>query len=218
MTDKSNPAGVFDAIPPYLVREGFLGSELVDKLIEFAVENEARFEDSTTGNTGNEQVRPEWRVSRLLRDFGPLKKEIKSRFKAALPEALESLGMPDFELYHVELEIVAHGNGAFYNTHIDTAIDKDDESVRVLTAVYYFHANPKIFQGGNLRLLPLRRNGDEDKYLDIEPFNDRVLFFPSWAPHRVMPVISDSKVFRNSRFAINCWFRKLKARQPEPGK
>lgn len=211
MTDTSNPAAVFEAIPPYVVREGFLGPELVAKLIDFAVENESRFEDSTTGVTGNERVRPEWRVSSLLRGFGPLKQEIKSRFKAALPEALEALGMSGFELYHIELELVAHGNGAFYNTHIDTAIDKADDSVRVLTAVYYFHAEPKAFRGGNLRLLPLRRTGDEDRYLDIEPLNDRLLLFPSWVPHRVMPVISASNGFRDSRFAINCWYRKLKA-------
>ena len=208
MTDKSNPTGVFDAIPPYLVREGFLGSELVNKLIEFAVENEARFQESTTGMTGNEQVRPEWRISRLLRDFGPLKQEIKSRFKAVLPEALEFLGMPNFDLYHVELEIVAHGNGAFYNTHIDTAIDKDDESVRVLTAVYYFHTQPKVFSGGNIRLLPLRQTAGDSVYCDISPENDRLLLFPSWVPHRVMPVVSESVQFSDSRFAINCWYRK----------
>lgn len=211
MTEKSNPAGVFESIPPHLVREGFLGSDLVAKLMDYAVENESRFEQSTTGITANERVRPDWRISSLLRSFGPLKQEIKPLFKAVLPEALEALGMSSFDLYHAELELVAHGNGAFYNTHIDTAIDKDDESVRVLTAVYYFHAEPKAFRGGNLRLLPLRRNADEDRYLDIEPLNDRLLLFPSWAPHRVMPVISDSADFRDSRFAINCWYRKLKA-------
>ncbi|HWR81188.1 MAG TPA: 2OG-Fe(II) oxygenase [Pseudomonas sp.] len=211
MPDISNPAGIFESIPPYLIREGFLGADLVAKLIDYAAENESRFQNSTTGITANERVRPDWRVSSLLRSFAPLKQEIKPLFNAALPEALQVLGMSGFDLYHTELELVAHGNGAFYNTHIDTAIDKDDESVRVLTAVYYFHAEPKAFHGGNLRLLPLRHNAAEDMHLDIEPLNDRLLLFPSWVPHRVMPVVSDSTDFRDSRFAINCWYRKRKA-------
>jgi SM-20-related protein len=211
MTDKPDSAAIFDTIPSHLVREGFLGVDMVSALLDHAAENESRFADSTVGNTANERVNPAIRVSSILWDFGPLKKEIKSRFKAALPDALENLGMPAFELYRTELELVAHANGAFYNRHIDTAIDRDDTSVRVLTAVYYFHAEPKRFTGGNLRLLPLRYSAEEANHLDIEPANDRLLLFPSWVPHRVMPVVSDSTDFRDSRFAINCWYRKRKA-------
>lgn len=156
MMGNDGTAGIFDVIPPYSLTEGFLGADLISELLSFAAENESRFKDSTVGITAKDRVNPEIRVSSILRDFGPLKKEIKSRFNAALPEALNKLGMPGFELYHTELELVAHGNGAFYNRHIDTAIDRDDVSVRVLTAVYYFHAQPKRFTGGRIQRFTLR--------------------------------------------------------------
>ena len=187
-----------------------MGQALIDRLIDHVVENQNRFEESTVGSSEG-RIDQEVRVSSILHDFGPLKAEIKSRFKAVFPEALVQLRMPGFELYGTEREIVAHGNGAFYNRHIDTFTGAGEFSVRALTAVYYFHAQPKNFQGGELRLLPLRNNEADSIYLDVEPINDRLLLFPSWVPHRVMPVISDSADFSDSRFAINCWYHKLRA-------
>lgn len=210
MTANDDAAEIFKKIPPYQLIEGFLGADLVSRLLLHAVENECHFQDSRVGDGANERVNHEIRISSVLRDLGDLKEEIKSKFLDILPETLMKLGMSSFELHSTELELAAHGNGAFYNTHIDTFTGKDHKTVRVLTAVYYLHSEPKAFQGGDLRLLPLRYGAEESNHLDIEPVSDRLVLFPSWAPHRVMPVISDSTDFRDSRFAINCWYRKLK--------
>ena len=209
MTNKDKSAVVFDKLPPYYIKENFFGQALVNHLLEHVVENQTLFETSTVGlNAG--RIDQDIRISSILRDFGALKKEIKERFNAVFSEALEQLRMPNFELYGTEREIVAHANGAFYNRHIDTATGSSEFSVRVLSAVYYFHAQPKNFHGGDLRLLPLRSITDEANYLDIEPINDRLLLFPSWVPHQVMPVVSESVDFKDSRFAINCWYHKLR--------
>jgi SM-20-related protein len=210
MTDNEKPAVIFDKLPPYFIKENFFGLELVNQLLEHVLENRSQFVSSTVGSDKG-RIDQEIRISSILHDFGLLKKEIKERFNAVFPEALEQLRMPSFELYGTEREIVAHGNGAFYKRHIDTFTGAGEFSVRALTAVYYFHAQPKKFQGGDLRLLPLRNNEVDSTYLDIEPKNDRLLLFPSWVPHSVMPVISDSTDFRDSRFAINCWYHKLKS-------
>jgi SM-20-related protein len=210
MTNKEESTAVFDKLPPYYIKENFFGPALINQLLEYTVENQTHFEASTMG-PGDGVLNPKYRVSSILRDFGSLKQEIKSRFKTVFQEAIESLRMHPFQLYGTEREIVAHANGAFYNRHIDTATSSSEVSVRVLTAVYYFHAQPKKFQGGDLRLLPLRSSADETNYLDIEPINDRLLLFPSWVPHQVMPVVSESVDFKDSRFAINCWYHKLRA-------
>jgi Rps23 Pro-64 3,4-dihydroxylase Tpa1-like proline 4-hydroxylase len=42
-------------------------------------------------------------------------------------------------------------------------------------------------------------------FVDIEPANDTLVFFPSWYPHEVLPVSCPSGRFEDSRFAINCW-------------
>lgn len=210
MTNKEKSAAVFDKLPPYYIKENFFGPALVNQLLEHVVANQTLFESSTVGlNAG--RIDQDIRISSILRDFGALKKEIKERFNAVFSEAIEQLRMPNFELYGTEREIVAHGNGAFYNRHIDTFTGSGEFSVRALTAVYYFHAQPKKFQGGEIRLLPLRNSELDSTYLDIEPINDRLLLFPSWVPHQVMPVVSESVDFKDSRFAINCWYHKLRA-------
>ena len=210
MTDKEKSAAVFDKLPPYYIIENFFGSALIGQLLEHVLKNKDCFEASAVGQEGA-RVDQKIRISSILHDFGSLKTEIKERFKAVFPEALAQLRMPSFELYGTEREIVAHGNGAFYKRHIDTFTGAGEFSVRALTAVYYFHAQPKNFQGGEIRLLPLRNSEVDSTYLDIEPKNDRLLLFPSWLPHQVMPVFSDSTDFKDSRFAINCWYHKLRA-------
>jgi SM-20-related protein len=78
----------------------------------------------------------------------------------------------------------------------------------VLSGVYYFHAEPKAFTGGALRLYAI--GGQGERYVDIEPTHNSLLMFPSWAPHEVMPVRCPSRRFVDSRFAINCWVHRAK--------
>ena len=87
------------------------------------------------------------------------------------------------------------------------------ESIRVLSGVYYYNAEPKAFSGGALRLYAI---GDADKapYVDIEPAGNSLLVFPSWAPHEVMPVSCPSKRFADSRFTVTCMVNTVKAGLP----
>lgn len=211
MTNQDNVFEAFDKLPPYFIWDNFFGQTIVDELLAHVIRNQAYFrESSVASNLSDHNINRNVRISSILSDLGDLKAEIKNRFKMALPEALERLCAPSFEFSGTEREIVAHGNGAFYKRHIDTFTGSTVTSVRALTAVYYFHEQPKQFSGGELRLLPLRHSNAKTNYLDIEPVNDRALFFPSWAPHAVMPVVSESDRFEDSRFAINCWYHKAR--------
>lgn len=105
------------------------------------------------------------------------------------------------------MELAAHGDGDFYRRHIDTFIRGEVTGTdRVLTAVYYFHARPKAFTGGELRLHSFRSPDDGGSWVDIEPAHDSLLLFPAWAPHEVRPVSCPGGDFAQSRFAINCWY------------
>ena len=48
--------------------------------------------------------------------------------------------------------MVAHGDKAFFSRHEDTVMRPEMTSYRTLSAVYYFHRQPKSFSGGVLRL------------------------------------------------------------------
>ncbi len=101
---------------------------------------------------------------------------------------------------------MAHGDGAFYKRRIDTLTDRygDLDRIRVLSGVYYFNAEPKAFSGGALRLYAIGGKPDEN-FVNVEPLNNWLLVFPSWAPHEVMPISCPSRRFVDSRFAVNCW-------------
>ena len=107
--------------------------------------------------------------------------------QAGGPELFRGAGLRPFEVSRYELELVAYQDGSRFGRHIDTMRAGDaDESDRLLTGVYYFHAEPKAFTGGALRLYRFGHSGDAaGDYVDIEPEQNMLLVFPSWASHEV---------------------------------
>jgi Rps23 Pro-64 3,4-dihydroxylase Tpa1-like proline 4-hydroxylase len=59
-----------------------------------------------------------------------------------------------------------------------------------------------------LRIYAFADEKETGAFVDIEPTNDTLVFFPSWFPHEVLPVACPSGRFEDSRFAINCWVRR----------
>jgi SM-20-related protein len=187
-------------VPPHLVIRNFLGAEVITALLQHAVANEARFTVTKVGEGGLRRTDASVRVSKRLREIGNMRSTIEARLLARLPEIAPQLGITPFAPAAAELELVAHGDGAFYKAHVDPR-RQSASNQRVISAVYYFNAAPKAFQGGALRLRAL----EGDNHADLEPENDTLAAFPSWALHEVMPVHCASGRFIDSRFAINCW-------------
>lgn len=204
---------------PFRIIRNFLGDALADGLLAYALDHEDAFTESKVWVSGQGRIEPEIRISRTLNTLGPWRDTLEGRFLAVQDWAAENLQMAPFTVGGLELELAAHNDGDFYGRHIDTHLDADkDPSVpakradRVLTGVYYFHARPKGYGGGDLRMqsiLPAEQGG---RFIDITPEHDMLLLFPSWAYHEVRPVTCATKAFGDSRFAINGWFRR---RPPE---
>jgi len=205
------PMRALEQPAPHRLIRGFLGEDMVERLLAHAAARRDDFEVTTIGAEG--RVDPNIRVSRVLRDLGPLREELEARFRAVMDEAVATLRLSPFVSTRLELELVAHGDGAFYGRHIDTRTGANDAATeRVLTAVHYFHALPKGFDGGELRLHSFRPVDQGGRFVDIEPERDLLLLFPSWAPHEVRPIRCPSGAFMDSRFAINCWFRRARGK------
>ena len=187
-------------VPPHLVMRNFLGAEVITALLQHAIANEARFTITKVGEGENRRSDASVRVSKRLREIGNMRSTIEAKLLSRLPEIAPKLEIAPFAPAVAELKLVAHGDGAFYKAHIDpfqhTAVNQ-----RMISAVYYFNAAPKAFSGGALRLLAFEGGA----YEDLEPENDMLTVFPSWALHEVMPVHCPSGRFIDSRFAINCW-------------
>jgi SM-20-related protein len=193
-------------VPPHRVYHGFLDSIAQGNLLAWAIENESKFEASSVLSTfvkDETKREPSLRTSLRVNDFGPAKAMICQRVLDFVPVLIKDLRVTSFEPSRVELELVANNDGAFFKRHIDTFMaDARKSSDRLLSAVYYFHAEPKAFSGGELRLHSLT---DDDSFVDIPPEQNILVVFPSWASHEVLTVSCPSKRFSDSRFNVNCW-------------
>jgi SM-20-related protein len=197
-------------LPPCVVRPNFLGESFSARLLALAIETEAGFRPSRiVVGEGKKAIDPSFRMSQVQAELGPLEHDVRDVLQAAAPELIESLRVTPFDVAEIEIEMAAHGDGAFYKRHVDTfSRDTDVTSDRLVSGVYYFHRTPKQYSGGALRIYAF--GPGSDRYLDVEPEHDTLIVFPSWAAHEVLPVFCPSGRFADSRFALNCWF--LRAR------
>ena len=192
-------------LPPYRVISEFLPDVLVQELLAYAEAHQGVFEASGTQGGYDPAVR----VSQILPFSAALKQQLTDHILPLTAQFIEMLGVSAFEPEGVELQLVAHGDGAFYARHIDTftgeAADTSSGHQRMISAVFYLHHTPKAFAGGALRLYALGRADTLADFVDIEPQHNSLLIFPSWAPHSVERVSCPSGEFSDSRFAINAW-------------
>jgi len=194
---------VLNKVPLHGLVHDWLGSEAVARLLQFAQSNEHHFKDTMVGGEEGEKIDETIRVSKRLQCIDGLKSELRPKFKLLLPLMFDKLGIKPFIPSRIEVELVAHGDGAFFARHNDTVFDKGRG--RVISAVYYFYALPKAFSGGVLRIHSMGASGQKGTFADIAPDYDTLVFFPSFFPHEVLPVKCPSRQFLDSRFAINFW-------------
>lgn len=185
---------------PIAFYRDFLDADLHARLLAFALAHETDFEPSGVGLS---KINPAYRVSSINRRMGPLRKEVRDIIRAHLPDFCNRFGMRNVDESRIEVEMAAHGDGAFYVRHIDTRTG-DSRIARAISAVYYFFRQPKMFAGGELRMFAFG-SPDSARYLDVEPQDNLLAVFPSFIPHEVRPVSVPSGRFEDNRFAINIW-------------
>lgn len=191
---------------PHKIIKNFLGEQPVKSLLRYAEVHQNEFKDSRVSNYEGLRTDKLRRVSLVLKKIGDCKHEIVIRTQSVLSSVFVDLGCSPFEPARFEVEMVAHGHGAFFKRHKDTFVKRKSQPThRVISMVYYFHAVPKAFSGGILRLHSMAADCQDGTYVDVEPTLDTAVFFLSWFPHEVSPVACPSGRFMDSRFAINCW-------------
>jgi len=114
-----------------------------------------------------------------------------------VPEVLNKLGLPGLNKFNFHIDLTAHNHGDFYKPHAD---DGKEHNKRVISFVYYFCSNPKVFTGGQLLFLD-----NKPRPLIIEPENNAMIFFNSSLLHAVHPVSCPDQKFEHSRFTLNGW-------------
>jgi Rps23 Pro-64 3,4-dihydroxylase Tpa1-like proline 4-hydroxylase len=198
-------------IPKFLVIDDFLSPSLLASLLEHALEQPASYVPTGVMRHGESQIATDARISSEREGgLGPHKVAFAEAVVARLDQFIAELKVPPFALTRTELQLIAHGDDAFYKAHIDTHTQSsrtDQASDRVLSCVFYFHREPKGFTGGEIAIHPFAK-GEEPVLVD--PRQNRLVVFPSFVWHEVRRISCPSGTFADSRFAINCWLHRAR--------
>ncbi|MFK7918851.1 MAG: 2OG-Fe(II) oxygenase [Ilumatobacter sp.] len=137
----------------------------------------------------------------------------EDRLRAMLPHARLEIGVARFRLGTLEHQITAHHDGDFFSPHSDIGLAWQDSSSRRVSFVYYFHEQPRRFDGGELRLFDHLSNTEgqleaAESFTTIEPADNSIVFFPSDALHEVRPVSVPGPADEPgaTRFTLTGWF------------
>jgi SM-20-related protein len=195
-----------------VVLDEFLAPQELDELTRFTLDHEADFHASEVVSPNLEAgvINYEHRRSRVLMDVAQHQGLMLRRIKAVLPQVLEALGMEEFSIAGVECQVTASNQGDFFHFHSDNG--SEPVASRHLTFVYFFHCEPRQFEGGELRIHDARLEAggyvSEGSYQTIVPQQNQIVFFPCELLHEIRPVICPSGLFADSRFTLNGWLRR----------
>jgi Rps23 Pro-64 3,4-dihydroxylase Tpa1-like proline 4-hydroxylase len=206
-------------MPPYGIIQEFLPDELRVALLDWTIEQEPAFAPAGFyyEEGGQEHgLDPETRVGLKHFGIGPFEEPVAERLLARLPEIMAAAGSRGPEPRSIEFEITASGDGAHFAPHIDIPLGDGRRTVgrgegedRMISSVYYFHREPKSFSGGALCLYRFGadlEHPDANDSVAIEPAQNSLVAFPSFAQHSVEAVRCPSGAFADYRFGLNCFF------------
>lgn len=199
----SAPSFLAGQFLPHRIFPGWLGETAAARLLAYGLAAEARFTPTKLNDHGVGRLDTVVRESRVLKDLGAFAGPLR-RKALVLQDGLETaFGLSHTPANSTQMEMVAHGDGAFYRPHTDTYTGDEytPGGRRRLTMVYYLHCWPRRFTGGRLRLFD--RSGEQS--IEIEPTHDSLLVFPSSARHEVETISCPDSAFADSRFAVNIW-------------
>ena len=195
-----------------VVLDEFLAPQELEELTRYTLEHEADFSASEVVSPSADGgiVNYEHRRSFVLMDLAHHQDLILARIKSVLPQVLEKLGMEEFSIAGVEAQVTASNEGDFFHFHSDNGSDR--VASRYLTFVYFFHREPRQFEGGELRIHDARLEEgsyvSEGSYQTIVPQQNQIVFFPCELMHEITPVNCASQLFADSRFTLNGWLRR----------
>ncbi len=197
-----------------VILDEFLSPSELSNLTRFVLDHEADFKTSAVvshveGGEVSGVVNYDHRRSRVLMDLAQHEDVMLDRIKSALPMVLDKLGMREFAITGVEAQVTASNDGDFFHFHRDNGSAL--VASRHLTFVYFFHREPRQFEGGELRIHDSHlKDGvyvSDNSYQAIVPQQNQIVFFPCELLHEITPVTCASQRFADSRFTLNGWLR-----------
>ncbi len=118
-----------------------------------------------------------------------IQKARTDKFKSLLKETFPLQSRVFFTSTKSEAILTYYENNDKYDTHHDNAL---------FTILIWLYKEPKMFEGGNLLLTDINKT--------IRCVNNRMLIFPSYYEHAVLPIKMNSKIKGYGRYTISHFF------------
>jgi SM-20-related protein len=192
--------------PKCVVLEEFLAPAELSDLLAYTLSNQEQFivsEVISPGVPSGSVADFEYRRSHVLMNLGLHQERFLNRLCSTLPRLLPKLGMEPFPISRMEAQITVSKDGDFFRWHSDNG--EGEVAARQVTFVYFFHREPKGFEGGELRIQDSCAHDQPGNYYAIVPKQNQVVLFDSSLTHEISPVKCPSSVFADSRFTVNGW-------------
>lgn len=192
--------------PGHVVISDFLTPAENALLLDYAVENEAEYQRSTTIEN-----RAGYRRSKVFHAIkeSRWKDLFVARLKLHLPHIAQTLGKPGFRFASSEIQLTASNDGDYFKAHADSSPTHKEVAGREITFVYYLHRTPRPYSGGGLLFyegVPGQPVFDRGAAVSlIDPQNNCLIAFASERWHEVDMVRCPSGAFADSRFTVNGW-------------
>ncbi len=187
---------------PFVRYRDFFPSKTVETFFNTAVSRQTEFIHA--GITEKHVYNPDKRQTLALADIGEIKTQFRRFLRQNLPEYCQRLGIVSFTPGKIETKMTNHLDGGFFKPHRDT-LQLLPCNGRCISYLYYFHRQPKRFNGGDLILFDtsLERNQYKlSQFTRIPCEHNSLTLFPSGWFHCVEPVRLAGNRFEDGRMAI----------------
>jgi SM-20-related protein len=196
---------------PVVMFDEFLVAQEWRALLDFTLSHASKFSATEViGSNGESRLDQSYRRSRVIFELGPFHQLFAERLLTFLPQVLRRLSHPAFPVSQMEIQLTGTNNGEYFRVHTDN--DHGQVAGRALTFVYFFHREPRGFNGGALRIYDTAHDDGAvtrvGPYRDIYPEQNQVVFFSSSCLHEITQVACPSGDFAESRFTVNGWFHR----------
>jgi SM-20-related protein len=196
---------------PVAILDEFLVAQEWRGLLDYALSNAVSFRDTqVVGADGGSVLDLQNRRSRVLFELGPYHPMFSHRLMTFLPHVLLRLGQPGFAVSQLEIQLTATNANEFFRAHTDN--QSPHVQGRHITFVYFFHREPRQFDGGELRIFDTEEHHGQSvavgPYRLVYPAQNQAVFFSSSCLHEILPVVCPSGDFADSRFTVNGWFHR----------
>lgn len=191
------------SICPVFEWPDFLPEATIQQMVEHMCHCQNHFQPAQVGGGGNHEegrYDPEARNNTALSLKGnPLKKTVRDLIAEKLPDITRRLGLSPFDASSTEVKLRAYHNGEYFRVH------QDGGQGRLISYTYFFHPEPKRFDGGELVVFDTDTltSTFNHSFSRIIPKRNSIYFFPSHYYHAVLPVLAQDDSFMSARFVIN---------------